>query len=413
MKTYKNIIFSLYILLLIGCKSNISSETDEHGHEEHGHHEEESNDEQVALLPKQMEVMDIQLGKFQELNLSTTVKSNGQLELPPQNKASLSALFGGRVKSVLVIQGQAVKKGQVLALLENPKFIEIQKEYINAKNQADFFRKEYLRKNDLIKENITSVKNFQKAEADYFQSKGLLQAALAQMELIGLNTSSVEKNGVVSAIPITSPLEGFVRLVEVNIGKYVEPRDEMFEIVDNDHIHIDLMVYEKDINKVKDGQKVIFSLSSIPEKVFNAKVFAVGKSFENEPRALKVHAEITDKDAGLLPGMYVDARIVTNDKKVIAVPNDAIVTESGLSYIFVQTDEEDHEDAHQHESEDHHVHKEEKLVFQKIEINTGATDIGFTEIVPAQKIPVDPVIVIKGAYYLLAEMGKNERGHSH
>ena len=109
--------------------------------------------------------------------------------------------------------------------------------------------------------------------------------------------------------------------------------------------------------------------------------------------------------------MYVDARIVTNDKKVIAVPNDAIVTESGLSYIFVQTEGENHEDAH--DTEDHHAHGEEKLVFQKIEINTGATDIGFTEIVPAQKIPVDPVIVIKGAYYLLAEMGKNERGHSH
>ncbi|MEQ6118870.1 efflux RND transporter periplasmic adaptor subunit [Reichenbachiella sp. MALMAid0571] len=408
MKTYKNIIFSLSILFLIGCKTGISSETDEHEHA----HEEESNEELVALLPKQMEVMDIQLGKFQELNLSTTVKSNGQLELPPQNKASLSALFGGRVKNVLVIQGQAVRKGQVLALLENPKFIEIQKEYINAKNQTDFFQKEYLRKKDLIKENITSVKSFQKAETDYFQSKGLLQAAKAQMELIGLNTSSVEK-GVVSAIPITSPLEGFVRLVEVNIGKYVEPRDEMFEIVDNEHIHIDLMVYEKDIHKVKDGQKVIFSLSSIPEKVFNAKVFAVGKSFENDPRALKVHAEITDKNAELLPGMYVDARIVTNDKKVMAVPDDAIVTESGLSYIFVLSERSDHKGTHQHDSEDHHTHEEEKLIFKKIEINTGAADIGFTEIVPAQEIPADPVIVVKGAYYLLAEMGKNERGHSH
>lgn len=410
MNTIKNITLGMLLLWMAGCAGNSGSDMAGHGHG-HDDHEEEHNEEQVALLPKQLEVMDIQLGKFQRINLSTTVKSNGQLELPPQNKASLSAIFGGRVKSVLVIEGKPVKKGQVLAYLENPKFIEIQKDYLTSKDQAAYFEKEYRRKKELFEDNIASAKDYQKAEADYMRSKARLQADVAQLEMLNLGAAALEKNGIISAIPVRSPLEGFVRLVEVNVGKYVEPRDEMFEIVDNEHIHIDLMVYEKDIHKVKDGQQVIFSLSSIPEKVFNARVFAVGKAFEIDPKALKVHAEITDKDAGLLPGMYVDARIVTDAREVTAVPDDAIVTEAGLSYIFVQV--ESQEDAHEHEDGEGHTHGEPKLVFQKIEINTGATDIGFTEVVPAQNIPRNPVIVTKGAYYLLAEMGKNERGHQH
>jgi cobalt-zinc-cadmium efflux system membrane fusion protein len=330
---------------------------------------------------------------------------------------------------VLVIEGQPIKKGEVLAYLENPEFISIQQEFLSAREELTLYEKEYERKKALIADNIASAKSYQQAETNYRRAKNKLDALSAQLRLLNISSSYLDKNGVASAVPIVSPIAGFVRLVEINVGKYVEPRDEMFEIVDNEHIHIDLMVYEKDIHKVKEEQQVVFSLSSIPDQTFNARVFAVGKAFESNPRALKVHAEITDKDVGLLPGMYVDARIVTDTRNVTAVPNDAIVSESGLDYIFVQVtsetkhndDHHDEEESHAHEQEAHDHHASpEKLIFQKIEVSTGVSDMGFTEVVPAQKIPKDatnglndPIIVTKGAYYLLAEMGKNERGHQH
>ncbi len=427
---------------------------DEHaGHDDHDDHEEEGNKDEVHLLKKQMEVMDVQLGGFKKVNLSTTIKSNGRLELPPQNKASLSALIGGRVKSIAVKEGDPVKKGEVIAYLENPKFINLQREYFEAKSNYELLKIDYNRKSKLFEQKVTSAKEFQKVEAAFKNSEVTFKAAKATLKMLDVPMDNNSGN-ILSALPVISPISGFVRLVEINIGTYVEPQTEMFEIVDNDHIHIDLMVYEKDIDKINIDQKVIFSLATHAEKVFEGRVFAVGKAFERDTKAVKVHAEITSKPDGLLPGMFVDARIVTREAIAVqAVPNDAIISESGLSYIFVRTKSEDNHDhdaheghnhaeesheghghdddheGHNHaaEADDHDAHEghnhgddkengehgEGEYTFKKIEVNTGATDIGFTEVVPAQWIPENPEIVIQGAYYLQAEMKKGEGGHGH
>lgn len=407
-------------------------ESHESSHEGHGHDEEQEGE--VHLLQKQMDVMDIQLGTFKSVNLSTTIKANGRLELPPQNKASLSALMGGRVKSILVREGDFVQKGEVLAYLENPDFVEIQRSYLEDKSNFELLDLDFKRKNALFGKEVISLKDFQKIETSFMQAQAAYQASKASMIMLDMPTNS---NKIASSLAIKSPISGHVRLVEINIGKYVEPQQEMFEIVDNDHIHIDLLVYEKDIDKVVVDQKVVFSLATHPEKVFEGSVFAVGKAFEEDTKAVKVHAEITSKPDGLLPGMFVDARIVTKEaNKVQAVPDDAIITESGLDYIFVlkEASEENHnheghdhdhggeshnqsEEAHNHEGHNHEgengEHGDGEFIFQKIEVNTGARDIGFTEVVPAQQIGKDPKIVIKGAYYLQAEMKKGEGGHGH
>lgn len=386
-----------------------------HQHEDgHAHDEHNENPDEVKLLPEQMEVMEIQLGGFKSLNLSTTIKANGQLELPPQNKASLSAIFGGRVKNIMIREGEPVKKGQVIATLENPDFIKMQRNYIAAKEEYDFLKKEFERKKTLLKDKIVAQKSFQEVEANYKKALVAVNASKAELKLIDLNVDQIDAGNIQSFIPVKSPIEGFVRLVEINIGKFVVPQQEMFEIVDNDHIHIDLMVYEKDIDKIKLDQKVSFSLSTHPEKVFEGNVFAIGKAFEDDPKAVKVHAEITSKPEGLLPGMFVDARIEVKDSKVMALPDGAIVSEEGLDYIFVQIeDKHQHNHGKEHEGH-HHDHGDEKhLKFRKIEVNKGASDIGFTEVVPVTKISSQSKVVIKGAYYLLAEMKKGEGGHGH
>ena len=420
--TYKllSVLFGLF--LLTNC-------TEQHtgGHHEH---EEAKKEDEVHLLQKQMDVMGIELGHFQEIDLSTTVKSNGQLELPPRNKASLCAIMGGRVKDVFVIEGDHVKKGQTLALLEHPDFIQMQQEYAESRSKLNFFKKDYHRKKQLFQDSISSARNLQQAEAEYQAALSKVNSLKAKLNLLSIDVSAVESGRVFSNIPIKSPINGYVRLVEVNIGTFVEPQQEMFEIVDNEHIHIDLMIYEKDISKIKEGQQVIFSLTSQPNTLYEGSIFAVGKAFENDIKAVTVHAEIDNKSGHLLPGMYVDARIVTDQQKVVALPDEAIVADAGLSYIFVQKERE----KHQHNEQapppagGGHSHNEEKqnlppdsyqdghdneYIFKKIEVNTGASDIGFTEVVPAQSIPENATVVIKGAYYLLAEMKKEEGGGHH
>lgn len=417
MTTTRYIIQLLLVLAFIGCgqPDTIKQEQeDPHSHDENRHGE-EGNKEEVHLVKKQMDVMGITLGKFQHLNLSTTVKANGLLELPPQNKASVSTVMGGRVKSVTVLIGEQVKKGQVLAYLEHPDYIELQEQYMASRSQLDYLKTEYERKKGLYADSISSAKAFQQTEASYKTALAKVNGLKSKLLMLDIDVEAVEKGDFLSSVPIRSPINGFVRLIEVNVGKYVQPEQEMFEIVDNDHIHIDLMVYEKDMDKVKEGQKVIFSLTNKPNEVFEGKIFALGKSFEQDPKAMVVHAEIQNKQGNILPGMYVDARIVTNKQKVQAVPNDAIVSDGGLNYVFVLKPSSS--SGHQHEEGEQHEHEEdghsEEYVFRKIEVNTGAKDMGFTEVVPAYNLPDHIQIVSKGAFYLLAEMKKGEGGHGH
>lgn len=444
MKTH--IIYTILLMLgfvLSGCQPKV-----EEAHEEDSHSEAEATNS-VHLLQEQMDVMEILTGSFQKVNLKTTVKVNGQLELPPQNKASVSTLKAGRVKNILVVEGDEVRKGQVLARLEHPSFLELQEEYLTCLSEFDFLKKEYERKKLLLADSITAVKSFELAESNYKTKQGQLNTLKAKLTLLGVDAGQVAKGNISGSIPIKSPINGYVRLVEVNMGMYIQPEQEMFEIVDNDHIHIDLMVYEKDIDKVREGQKVLFSLTTRKEEVFEGKIFAIGKAFENEPKAVSVHAEIANKTGNLLPGMYVDGRIETDLHKVKALPDEAVVMDGGLSYVFVKekgrgsvAGHDSHEghdhgsesddqigEEHAHEGHDHgsgkreekesghgHDNKEshvDEYIFRKVEVNTGAKDLGFTEVVPAETIPENAVFVTQGAYYLLAELKKGEGGGGH
>ena len=414
MKSLKIYIPILLLALFFGSCGEHSHDGDSHEGHDHGEasHEESTYEENetaetdvVHLVQEQMDVMEIEIGKFQDINLRTTVKANGHLELPPQNKASVSALMGGRVKSINVTVGTYVKKGQILARLEHPEYLELQENYLETKANLAFLKADYDRKKQLLADSITSVKNFQETESKYKMARANYTAISGKLKMLGVSLQNLEKGNMVSTFPVISPINGYVRLVEINMGMSIQPEQELFEIVDNEHIHIDLRVYEKDIDRVKEGQKVTFTLTSQPEKVFEGKVFAMGKAFENDPKAVVVHAEIENKSGNLLPGMYVDARIEADKQEVRALPEEAIVQDGGLSYIFIRD-----EAGHDHEEGEDHG---DEYLFRKIEVNTGARDIGFVEVVPAQSIPSNPEIVTKGTFYLLAELKKGEGGHEH
>lgn len=351
----------------------------------------------ITLETKQLEVMNIEIGTITEVSLGAKLKVNGQLELPPQNMASVSALIGGRVQSVDVIEGDKVRKGQVIAHLSNPEFIRMQQEYLSAKSNISYLENDFLRKKELLKDGITSSKSFQQSEAAYFNGKATLSASKATLQLMGVSISALEKGTIVSTIPVIAPISGHIQNVEINIGKYVSPEQEMFEIVDNEYLHLGLKVFEKDIDQVEIGQKVTFSLTTRPDKIYNAEIFAVGKAFDMQTRAVKVHAKIVGDHDGLLTGMFVDARVITKSKKVDALPNEAFVTEKGLDYIFIQKSRD-----------------ADDVELERIQVNRGKSDLGYSEVVFIKQNHKDTIVVIKGAYYVNAELNKGEfEEHEH
>lgn len=392
-------------------------------HDTHSHPEEagaeEGNITFVTLTEEQIKAVDIRLGGFEKKNLKTMVKASGMLDLPPQNKASISSLVGGRITRINVIQGEFVKKGQTLAVIEHPDILKLQQDYLEAKSNFEFAVQEYQRQKELYDEKIVAGKKFQAAGAEYKSRRAMVTTLENQLLQIGISPKSVSGGSMIRSVSITTPIDGWIHQIEVNTGSYVEPAREIFVVVDNHHVHIDLHVFEKDITKVEEGQTVYFTLTNSPGQQYEAKIFAVGKAFENDTRSISVHADIkNNKNKNLLPGMYVDGRIEVEDSRTDALPDQALISEGNLRYIFVKADPASpSESGAAHNEAPHDGHKEhegaEHITFKKVQVTTGTSDLGFTEVSPLEKLPANAQIVTNGAYFLAAQMKKGRDGDGH
>ena len=399
---FVNILLSVF---LWSCHDS----SDGHAHDANGNHittpqddphahEEEAEDE-VELTKEQIQKIGLKYGTFENRNLQSTLKVNGLLELPPQNKANVSSMAAGKITKINVKPGQYVKKGATLATIQNPDFITWQQEYLEVKGELMFLEKEYTRQMDLVQKEIAPQSGLDKIESERAVAKAKIQGLKSRMKVLGLPIPSAENPDLITLLTVRSPLNGFVREIKINTGIFVSPEQDLFEIVDNHHLHIDFMVFEKDLPFVKKGQLISFSLQSQPKNVMKAKIFAIGKSIDESNRSISVHAEMVDDKTELIPGMYVEGRIILEDRKVPALPEEAVALDNGLYYIFVK--EEEHDDE---------VH------FKKVPVLKGVTDFGFFEITPLEKLKESAEIVVDGAYFLMAQSKKGEAsggGHTH
>jgi len=336
----------------------------------------------VSLTNQQFKAISIELGSVEERNISSSIKVNGMLDVPPQNLASISAPLGGFVKSTEFLQGMHVNKGQTIVVMEHPNYIQLQQDYLESKNQLNFLEQEYNRQLDLSKENVNALKSLQQAKSNYFGTKAKVEGLKAKLKLVNINPSDIETGEIKSTINIISPLSGFVSQVNVNIGMYVNPTDMMFRVVDTEHVHAEAQVFEKDIPKLKIGQLARVTLSNETKERL-ARVFLIGKEITSE-RTLRVHCHFVGEDESLIPGTYFSALIETGANTALALPVSAIVNFEGKHFLFIEKDSAKH-------------------IYELKEITTGATDSGFTEIIGEKKLlnDLNSKIVVKGAFELL------------
>ncbi len=404
----RQIVNLMTIVAIPGLFAACNSPGKESNEKEHA--EEAMPENVVSLTKQQIKAIELKLGKIEKHNISTTVKSNGRTQLLPQDKANVSTLVGGVVENVFVIEGDFVKKGQLLAVLEHPDIVNMQQQYLENVNNLEFLEQDYQRKKKLYEEKIGSGKDYQKALSDYNKAKSTALGLKAKLKMLGISIKSVEKGNISSTINITSPIRGFVRSVKVNIGSFVEPNSDLFEIVDNSKIHADLLVYEKDIPKIKVGQKVHFNISNIPGRELKGTIFSVGKAYEDVAKAITVHAYIENTEGNIIPGMYVNAHIIVDSITTDVLPEEALAAEGNKYFIFVKTEGETHPKGEENES----GHEgEDKWYFKKTEVIPGIRDNGFVEIKLLKPLPEHAEIAVNAAYYLQAEMGKGETEHEH
>lgn len=379
--------YKLYIAALLITGALLASCSGNSGNKEKDTTKTEIKDKEsdLELSEEQMKSVGITIGPIEQKNLDAVVKANGQLAVPPQNKADVSILSGGIISNINVLEGQQVKKGQVLATIKNQDLIKLQQDYLAAKNNFTYVQAEYDRQTQLKAAGAGTGKSFQSSEATYNAERSRLTAYESQLRQLGVSPGRISSGNIVSQFPVLSPISGTVGTITANTGAFVQPGTSIMEVVDNSKIHCDLTVFEKDLMAVKVGQKVSFQLTNQNNQVINGTINGINKSFENESKGVIVHAVINNKaHENLIPGMYVTALISTGSKLTDAVPVDAVVRSEGKQYIFITST---------------HA-KDGKTIFTKTEVTTGVAELGYIQITPLSALPADVQIATKGAFYL-------------
>lgn len=419
MKIKHNIIYlTVTAFLLISCsKKETQAEKAETKTEKSETAHEEAPQVIVSLTEEQMKSVGISLGPVEMKELTSTIKANGLLRVPNNNKATVTSLYGGVIKTLNVQVGSIVRKGQVIATIANPEFIRLQEDYLTTNSRITYAEQEYRRQKELFDNDAGAKKNLQSSDAELKTLRTRRASLLRQLQMMGISPGKVNNSNMRSGLVITAPISGTVSSISAQIGSYVDVSSPVAEIIDNNSIHLDLQVFEKDLPKMKVGQIVHFKLTNNPETEYDAMVYSVGSSFENESKTVSVHGTVTGNKTGLIDGMNITGIVSLDKNTTPAVPNEAIVEADGKYYVFIRTDKKAEE--HEEESTDNHKNKKEEpaqqkrtLTFEKIEVIKGTSDMGYTAITPVQEIPADARIVVKGAFFVNAKLS-NSGEHEH
>ncbi len=365
----------------------------------------------VGLTVEQMKSIDLHVSEIEQRNLTSSIKANGLLNVPSQNKAAINSLYNGVVEKIYVRPGSAVSAGQAIVNLINPDIISLQEEYLSLVPKITMAQTDLQRQKDLIAGQAGAVKHVQAAEATLEELR-IRRAALGrQLTLMGIGIDKLTTDNLSSRIVVRSPIRGTVGNVLVNMGAHVGPATLVADVIDNAQLHLDLYVYEKDLPYVKKGQSITFILTNQPGRSYQAEVFSIGTTFENETKAIAVHCEVNGNIKGLIEGMSVTAQLNVSDERVSALPSEAIVNHDGHDYVFLVIKEEPH---HGHEGDAHtHSHAADAFFFERIPVKKGPSELGYTGVTLLSEVPTDAKFVTKGGFFLLSKMTNAGEAHQH
>lgn len=418
---YKNLVAYFAFLLMIvfsSCQSGTKdekAEVKEQSQKEQGHEEEGHQEEGVAsLTSEQMKSVGIVLGPIEQKQLAGNLKVNGVLTVPNTNKANATSLFSGVIQTLKVQLGDQVKKGQVIATIANSAFIQLQEEYLTIDTRLALAEQERLRQQELFEGNVGAQKNLQAAMTELNALKARKSSLSRQIQMMGISPNSISNSNLQSTIVVKSPINGVVSQVFAKIGSYVDVSSAIVEVIENTALHLDLQVFEKDLPSIKIGQRLEFVITNNPSKTYAAELYNIGASFDGNNKTIAVHCRIQGDKTGLIDGMNVTGILHQDNQWTQSVPNDAIVNADGKYYIFLVKEQEEHKHADEGSAEHTHDHaNEDGTHFERIEVQKGASELGYTAITAVKEIPSQAKIATKGAFFVNAKMSSGGHEHAH
>ena len=372
--------YQLYIIAIIfigvsSCKNNPTTASAERSQKPEA-------GTMVTLNQEQLNNAGIVIGHVQRKNLHSTVKLSGQIDVPPQSLVSISFPLGGYLKNSDLLPGTAVTKGQVIAVMEDQSYVQLQQDYLTAITKMEYLSADLARQKELSDHDAASKKIYQQALSEYKIQQVLIKALEEKLKIVGINPTQLTVNNISKTITIKSPINGYVSKVNVNIGKYVSPTDILFELVDPEDIHAAMTIFEKDILSVNKGLKGTVALADQPDKKFDVEVILITRNI-SENRTGLLHCHFLKPEHKLLPGMFLTGVFELNNKNVMAIEEEAVLRYQGKQYVFIGTSAND---------------------FELTEVETGISDKGYIEINSNNTELAGKNIVVKNAYALLGKL---------
>ncbi len=382
----KNQLYFLLFLFLVSCQNSVQENLETKKAEKP-----ELKTENLVFSSQKFANAEIVLGNLEKRDLASYIKANGMIDVPPSNRASVGTPVGGFVRKADLIVGDWVRKGDVLAILEHPDYVLLQQNYWEAQKRLELAQKTLIREQELKKENASAEKNWEKAENDY-QSNKIQVANLAErLRILGIDPQKIQSDRPQSSVSLVAPFDGFITKMNVNLGKYINPNEILYELVNKDHLHLELNVFEKDIPKVQKKQAVKFRFVSQPDQWYKGEVFQIAQHFDPQTKSVNIHVHFQENDKEKFKiGMYVEAQIAVGHTENETLPKEAISEAEGENYCWVSKKEG------------------ENYVFRKIKLEKAEENVDYSVVRLKEKIGSEEQIVLKGVYYLNAEANKEE-----
>jgi cobalt-zinc-cadmium efflux system membrane fusion protein len=400
MKT--NIIYSAFLIcstfLFWSCEKDA---THDHAEEVAANEQPKTEETHTVFTDEQMKKLDIEISKTYQKSISKVIEATGTIHLPPQNRALVGSVLGGKIKQILIHEGDYVKKGQVIAILENPEAIKMQQEYFTVSARLVMLESDLERQKSLQSQDATTQKIVQQAQAELDMAKAQKAGLKAQLNLINLSTNSSSTSSISSTFSVLAPISGMTHNIVGQLGEFVDANKSIVEILNEDHLHIEILVYEKDIEAIKEGQKVNFIPYNSPNsKPVEAIVYSISNTIDPITKTVSLHAEIKQKMATILrDGTLGKIMIESEGTNQATLPKDALIQEGNQFFVFIQKDK-----------------TEKGIEFDKLEIEVYAQnekEFQFSIKNNSIQKPISELLFVsKGAYYLNASLGETG-GHSH
>jgi len=329
----------------------------------------ESRKDTLVLSRSTFKDRNLELVQLEEVPFGEAIRTNGLIDVPPNGRAVISALIGGYVKDAPLLVGDRVSKGQRLLTIENMEFVALQQEYLESSEELIYLKSEFERQELLYKEKISSQKKFLQAQSDYNRMQAKYNGLKKKLQMLHINPEHVEAGNLTSTSSIYSPINGSVTRVETSTGSYVSPSDIILEVVNTEHIHLELKVFEKDALKIKKGQRIQFRIPEYSAESFAAFVHLIGKSI-GEDRTVMVHGHLEEDQAGrFIPGMYVQADIFTEENMQPALSRTALTEDRDGTYAWQLLEE-----------------GSDSYMFKRVRVTPGKESGGFVQIMEQSDI---------------------------